>query len=127
MLTVGRSVISVLWFANIFLNLQGAVNHSWSAVPWLPATITGADSWSGDWATSMVLEVFTYVPYLTKFSQFLKIYRFWPNVQNLGSGSKTFLGRRSRCGEVGTNPTRKFEVVGSIPGLDQWVKDLALP
>ena len=24
-----------------------------------------------------------------------------------------------------TNPTRIYEDVGSIPGLDQWVKDLA--
>ena len=33
----------------------------------------------------------------------------------------------SHCGAVETNPTRNCEVADSIPGLTQWVKDVALP
>ena len=35
--------------------------------------------------------------------------------------------RGPRHGTVETNPTRNPEVLGLIPGLAQWVKDLALP
>ena len=33
----------------------------------------------------------------------------------------------SRCGKAETNPTSIHEVVGLIPGLDPWVKDLVFP
>ena len=37
------------------------------------------------------------------------------------------LTRSSHCGTAETNPTRNHEVEGSIPGLAQQVKDVALP
>ena len=35
--------------------------------------------------------------------------------------------RSSHCGTAETNPTSNHEVGGLIPGLTQWVNDLALP
>ena len=34
--------------------------------------------------------------------------------------------KSSCCGAAEMNPSRNHEVLGSIPGLTQWVKDLAL-
>ena len=39
---------------------------------------------------------------------------------------KNIICRSSHCGSAEMNPTSIHEGAGSIPGLDQWVKDLAL-
>ena len=39
---------------------------------------------------------------------------------------RTCYDRSSCCGTAEANPTRNHDVVGSILGLTQWVKDLAL-
>ena len=41
--------------------------------------------------------------------------------------SKTMENKSSHLGAAETNPTTNHEVVSSIPGLTQCVKDLALP
>ena len=49
-----------------------------------------------------------------------------PKEKNAKTLQKT-KDRSSSCGEVETNPTRNHEVVSSILGLFQWVKDPELP
>ena len=46
---------------------------------------------------------------------------------DLGSILKNREDKSSHCGPVETNLTSIHEHAGSIPGLTQWVKDLALP
>ena len=48
------------------------------------------------------------------------------SVQGLGSPDQKFGPRSSHCGSAVTNLTSLHEDVGSLPGLVQWVKDLAL-
>ena len=40
--------------------------------------------------------------------------------------AKINIAGSSHHGTVETNPTRNLEVAGLIPGLSQWIKDLAL-
>ena len=69
-------------------------------------------------ATWMDLEIIT----LNKISQKEK-----DNYNMIHLYVESKIWHRSSChGAVETNPTRNHEVTGSIPGLTQWVKDLAL-
>ena len=57
----------------------------------------------------------------------------WQNVHHSQLSKRQMIlklindSRNSHHGAAETNPTRNHDVVGSIPDLSQWVKDLALP
>ena len=51
----------------------------------------------------------------------------WLHDAFLNNPAIKILNWSSRRGQWLTSPTRSHEVVGSVPGLAQWVKDLVLP
>lgn len=51
----------------------------------------------------------------------------WLSLQALLLDVKNIKDRSSHLGAAEKNLTRKHEFAGSIPGLTQWIKDLALP
>ena len=51
----------------------------------------------------------------------------WPLHEIEEPQAKGQLARSALCGAAETNLSRNHEVVGSLPGLSQWVKDLVLP
>ena len=61
----------------------------------------------------------------------MSVCRMWEYTggkENLPAGSEFRIhSGSSRCGTVELNLPRNHEVVGSIPGLTQWVKDPGLP
>ena len=50
----------------------------------------------------------------------------WTNELSILKNFKVFLWS-SHCGSAETNPTSIHEDANSIPGLAQWIKDLAFP
>ena len=66
------------------------------------------------------LKVISYMSDPAHFSDFSDHRSHWGTFDNADS-------RSSRHDAAETNPTRNHEVVGSSPGLTQWVKDPALP
>ena len=56
----------------------------------------------------------------------MRFVQLWINIELVRQSLSKSIYISSYCGSAVTNPTNIREVAGSIPGLTQWAKDLAL-
>ena len=88
------------------------------------------------WVKDLVLSLLWELPHAVgaggekKHLLYCRLLRMWEILSSVVHRTNRILKlilSSSHCGAVEMNLTRNHEVVDSIPGLSQWVKDPALP